>query len=122
MEVLIEAEFIYSNLPIVMDKILEFILNLLVEKFAKCAEKIINQIFKIWKKVCQIVPPLEDLLQLCWAIPNKADLCVNIALNIAMPQIWSIIQPYIDMPFQCIDMISQACDQATEMAYAIPKP
>ena len=85
LDVLTEAEFIYSNLPIVLDKILEFIMNLLVEKFAKCAEMIIEQIFKIWKKVCQIVPPLEDLLQLCWAIPNKADLCCNIALNIALP-------------------------------------
>lgn len=122
LDVLTEAEFIYNNLPIVLDKILEYIMNLLVAKFAEIAEKIINQIFKIWKKVCQIVPPLEDLLNLCWAIPNKADLCCNIALNIAMPQIWAIVQPYVDLPFQCIDMVSQACDQATEVINAIPPP
>ena len=110
LEVLIEAEFIYANLPIVLDKILEYILNLLIAKFAEIAEKLINKILKVWKKVCQIVPPLEDLLMLCWAIPNKADFCVNIALNIAIPQMWSIIQPYVDLPFQCIDMVSQACD------------
>ena len=122
MEVMIEVTFIYQNLPIVMDKILEFFINLLVQKFAKIADQIIGKLFGIWQKVIEIVPPLQDLLQLMWAIPNQADLCVNIALNIALPQMWSIVQPYIDMPFQCINMISQACDQATAMAYAIPVP
>jgi hypothetical protein len=122
LEVLIEAEFIYANLPIVLDKILEFFLNLFVQEFAKIAEAIIGKIFGIWKKVIEIVPPLQDLLQLCWAIPNQADLCVNLALNIALPEMWAIVQPFIDMPFQCINMISTACDQATLLAYQIPVP
>ena len=122
LEVLIEAEFIYANLHIVMDKLLEYFMNLLVKKFAACASSIINQLFNIWQKVIDIVPPLDDLLRLAWAIPNKADICCNIALNIALPNMWSIIQPYVNMPFECINMISQACDTATELAYAIPPP
>lgn len=122
LEVLVEAEFIYANLHIVMDKLLEFFMNLLVKKFTECASKIIDQLFSIWSKVIEIVPPLDDLLKLAWAIPNKADFCCNIALNIALPNMWSIIQPYINMPFECINMISSACDAATELAYAIPPP
>ena len=68
------------------------------------------------------MPPLSDLLQLAFAIPNQADLCFNIALNIALPEIYGIIQPFIDMPFQAIDMVSTMCDQATDLAYAIPVP
>lgn len=59
---------------------------------------------------------------MCWAIPNAADCCFNAALNIALPEMWGIVEPYIMMPFQCIDMVSQACDAATELAYAIPAP
>ena len=33
MEVMIEAEFIYANLHMVMDKILEFFINLFVQQF-----------------------------------------------------------------------------------------
>ena len=121
-EVLVEAQFIYANLHIVMDKILEFFLNLFVQQFAQIAESIIGQIFGIWKKVIEIVPPLQDLLELCWAIPNQADLCVNLALNIALPNMWAMVEPFVNMPFQCIDMVSKACDAATELAYAIPPP
>lgn len=85
MELLIEIEFIYANLSTVMDKIIEFFLNLMVEEFAKLAEAIIDKVFGIWEKVIEIVPPLEDLLNMCWAVPNQADLCCNIALNIALP-------------------------------------
>ena len=122
LEVLVEAEFIYANLHIVMDKILEYFINLFVKKFSEIAQAIIDKIFSIWKKVVSIVPPLQDLLEMCWAIPNTADCCFNCALNIALPEMWGIIQPYIMMPFQCIDMISEACDAATELAYAIPPP
>lgn len=122
LDVLIEAQFIYANLHIVMDKILEYFLNLLVKKFTDIANKIIDKLFSIWDKVIEIVPPLDDLLQLCWAIPNQADLCCNIALNIALPCMWGIVKPYVDMPFQCVNMVSQACDAATKLAYAIPPP
>lgn len=37
LEVLVEAEFIYNNLPIVIDKILEYFINLFVKKFAEIA-------------------------------------------------------------------------------------
>lgn len=66
--------------------------------------------------------PLDDLLQLAWAIPNQADFCFNLALNIALPDMWGLVRPYIEMPFECIDMISTACDQVTDLAYAIPDP
>lgn len=102
LEVLVEIEFIYANLPIVMDKLLEYFLNLFIEKFAGRAEAIINQIFSVWKKVVEIVPPLQDLLELCWAIPNTADFCCNIALNIALPEMWGIVEPYVMAPFTCI--------------------
>ena len=105
LEVLVEAEFIYANLPIVMDKLLEYFLNLFVEKFAGRAAAIIDQIFSIWKKVTEIVPPLQDLLEMCWAIPNTADFCCNMALNIALPEMWSIVQPYIMAPFTCVQMV-----------------
>lgn len=49
MEVLIEIQFIYSNLHIVMDRILEFFINLLVQRFAEIADRIIAQIFDIWQ-------------------------------------------------------------------------
>lgn len=62
MELLIEIEFIYANLSIVMDKLLEFFMNLMVEKFAELAEKIIDKIFEVWEKVIEIVPPLDELL------------------------------------------------------------
>lgn len=104
----------------VMDKILEFFLNLLVEQFAAIAKSIISQIMSIWQDVISIVPPLDDLVRMCWAIPNTADCCVNCALNIALPEMWSIIQPYVMMPFQCVDMISTACDAASTLAYATP--
>lgn len=68
------------------------------------------------------MPPVQDLIQLFFAVPNNADLCVNCALNIALPEIWGIVQPFIDMPFQCIGMISEACDAAIDVAYAIPAP
>lgn len=58
LEVLVEAEFIYNNLPIVIDKILEYFINLFVKKFAEIAQKIIDKIMKVWKKVVKIVPPL----------------------------------------------------------------
>lgn len=122
LEVLVEAEFIYANLPIVMDKLLEFFINLFVEKFSRVATAIIGKIFAIWEKVTEIVPPLQDLLEMCWAIPNTADCCFNCALNIALPEMWGIVQPFVMMPFECIDMISSACDAATELAYAIPPP
>lgn len=122
MELLIEIEFIYANLSTVMDKIIEFFLNLMVEEFAKLAEAIIDKVFSIWEKVIEIVPPLEDLLNMCWAVPNQADLCCNIALNIALPQMWSIISPFIELPFECIKMVSDACDAATELAYAVTPP
>lgn len=122
LEVLVEAEFIYANLPIVMDKILEFFINLFVKKFSEIASAIIDKIFAIWKKVVEIVPPLQDLVEMCWAIPNTADCCFNCALNIALPEMWGIVQPFVMMPFECIDMISEACDAATELAYAIPEP
>ena len=122
LEVLVEAEFIYANIHVVIDKIIEFFINLLVERFTKIANAIIGKIFSIWNKVVSIVPPLQDLLEMCWAIPNAADCCFNVALNIALPEVWSIIQPFVMMPFECIDMISQACDAATELAYAIPAP
>lgn len=117
LEVLVEASFIYANLHLVIDKILEYFINLFVEKFAAIASAIIDKIFGIWQKVIEIVPPLQDLLEMCWAIPNTADCCCNCALNIALPEMWSIIQPYIMMPCQCIDMIAQACDEATALAY-----
>lgn len=62
LEVTVEVSFIYANLHIVMDKLLEFFINLFVEKFAKIASAIIDKIFAIWKKVVDIVPPLQDLL------------------------------------------------------------
>ena len=55
---LIEAEFIMNNLPIVLDKILEYFMNIFVAEFSKYAEKIIEKIFEVWKKVIEIVPPL----------------------------------------------------------------
>lgn len=122
LEVLVEATFIYSNLPIVLDKILEYFLNLMVQKFAEIASAIIDKLFGIWEKVIEIVPPLDELLKLAWAIPNQADFCVNIALNIALPEMWGIIQPYIMMPFECVDMICDTMDEATKLAYAIPVP
>ena len=120
--VLVEAEFIYSNLPIVMDKILEFMLNMFVEKFAGIAAGIIAQLFEIWNKVIEIVPPLDDLLKMAWAIPNAADCCFNAAVNIALPQMYGIIQPFIDMPFDALDMISSMCDVATNALYTPPPP
>lgn len=119
LEVLVEAEFIYAHLPIVLDKILEFFLNMFIEKFAGMAQAIIDQIFSVWDKVIEIVPPLQDLLELCWAIPNTADFCCNIALNVALPEMWSIVQPYIMGPFACMEMISQACDSALAEAWMI---
>ena len=83
MEVLIEVEVIYQNLPIVIDKILELIINQFVQKFAAVASAIIDQVFAIWKDVLEIVPPLEDLLNMCWGVPNQADTCCNGALNLA---------------------------------------
>lgn len=112
---LVEAEFIMNNLPIVMDKILEYFMNLFVKKFAEEAQKIIDKIFEVWKKVIEIVPPLQDLIQLCWAIPNQADACCNLALNAALQIMWPEIKPYVDMPFQCISMVSSACDEAQKM-------
>ncbi len=122
LEVLVEAYFIYANLPIVLDKILIFFINMFVEKFAGRASEIIDQLFGIWEKVVEIVPPLDDLLKLAWAIPNSADFCVNVALNIALPDIWGMVKPYVMLPFQAIDMIEQACDEAIDVAYAIPPP
>jgi hypothetical protein len=89
--VLIEAEFIYANLPIVMDKILNYFINLFVKKFTELVRPIIDSIFDVVEKIKEIVPPVEDLLQLFWAIPNNGDLCVNLALNIALPNMWGII-------------------------------
>ena len=91
LEVLVEGTFIYANLHIVMDKLLEFFINLFVEKFAGIAAAIIDQLFSIWSKVIEIVPPLDDLLKLAWAIPNAADFCFNCALNIALPDMWAIV-------------------------------
>jgi len=91
MEVLVEAQFIYQNLHIVLEKIVEYLLNLLVKKFAELAKSIIDKLFSIWDKVIEIVPPLDDLLRLAWAIPNQADLCCNIALNIALPEVWGMV-------------------------------
>ena len=122
LEVLVEAYFIYANLPIVLDKILIFFINMFVEKFAGRASEIIDKLFGIWEKVVEIVPPLDDLLKLAWAIPNAADFCVNVALNIALPDIWGMVKPYVMLPFQAIDMIEQACDEAIDVAYAIPPP
>jgi len=119
LEVLVEIEFIYANLPIVMDKILEFFLNLFVEKFAQMAEAIIGKVFDIWKKVIEIVPPLQDLLEMCWAVPNAADLCCNLALNIALPEMWSIAEPYVMMPVKCLQMIQTVCNNACELAYEV---
>ena len=110
LEVLVEVVFIYNNLHIVIDKILEFFINLLVQKFTEIADKIIGSIFSIWNSVVEIVPPLQDLLEACWAIPNNADFCVNVALNIALPEMWNMVEPYAMLPFQCIDMISEACE------------
>lgn len=62
LEVTVEVSFIYANLHIVMDKLLEFFINLFVKKFAEIASAIIDKIFAIWKKVVKIVPPLQDLL------------------------------------------------------------
>ena len=76
----------------------------------------------VWEDVISLVPPLEDLLNLCWAIPNQADLSMNIALNIALPEVYDLIQPYLDIPVQAMDMISQACDAAIELAYAPTPP
>lgn len=87
MEVLIEVEFIYQNLHIVIDKIVELIINMFVQKFAKLAKQIIDKVFDIWKMVIEIVPPLEDLLDMCWKVPNQADTCCNGALNLALPQV-----------------------------------
>ena len=67
---LTEAEFIMNNLSIVLDKILEYFMNIFVAEFCKYAEKIIAKIFEVWKKVIEIVPPLQDLVELAWAIPN----------------------------------------------------
>ena len=67
---LIEAEFIMNNLPIVLDKILEYFMNIFVSEFCKYAEQIIAKIFEVWKKVIEIVPPLQDLVEIAWAIPN----------------------------------------------------
>jgi hypothetical protein len=52
--------------------------------------------------VVEIVPPLQQLLELCWAIPNQADFCCNMALNIALPEMWDIAEPYIMAPFTCM--------------------
>ena len=49
MEVMIEAEFIYANLPIVMDKILEYIVNLFIQQFTQIISTIIDQLLGIWK-------------------------------------------------------------------------
>ena len=84
MNVLIEAEFIMNNLPIVIDKILEFFLNMFVQQFAQYAEQIIEKILDVWNAVTEIVPPLKDLMSLAWAIPNQADFCCNLSLNIAL--------------------------------------
>ena len=119
---LVEAEFIMNNLSIVLDKILEYFINLLVQEFAYYAEMIIDKIFEIWDKVTEIVPPLQDLVELAWAIPNQADACVNIALNIALPEIYAMVKPYIDLPFQCIQTISDACDMAQIMIATAPIP
>ena len=62
------------------------------------------------------------MIKLCWAIPNTADCCFNCALNIALPDMWGMVKPFVEMPFQCIDMVSKACDEATKLAYAIPPP
>lgn len=96
---LIEAEFIMNNLPIVLDKLLEYFVNLFVKKFTEEANKIIDKIFKVWDKVIEIVPPLQDLLELAWAIPNQADACCNLALNAALQVMWPTIQPYINLPY-----------------------
>ena len=87
MEVLIEVEVIYQNLHIVIDKIVELIINMFVQKFTELAKQIIDKVFKIWKMVVEIVPPLEDLLDMCWKVPNQADTCCNGALNLALPQV-----------------------------------
>ena len=42
MEVCVECYVIYQNLSLVIDKIVEFFLNMLIEKFAGIAKNIID--------------------------------------------------------------------------------
>ena len=93
-----------------------------VQKFAKLAKQIIDKVFDIWKMGIEIVPPLEDLLDMCWKVPNQADTCCNGALNLTLPQVVQVVQPFIDMPFDAVDTIAKACDAATKLAYETPTP
>ena len=70
---------------------MEYFLNLATKEFADKHNQVLMDIMRIWHEVCEIVPPLDCLLQKLFTIPNNADKCTNCACNLALPMIWNIV-------------------------------
>lgn len=148
MSVLMEAEFIMSNLPIAMDKIIEFIINIFVQQFTQIAEQIANTILGIFLKILQAAGQLLDVVKtitdtlgltgiipeplgsivdellkfpdILWVIPNQADFFFNKALNIALPMVWDMAAPYIMAPYDCVATVAAMMDATNNISYSIP--
>lgn len=117
LDVLLESEFVLSNLATVMGKILEFFLNKGTEEFCEKADKVLQEIMKIWGEVTEIVPPLDCLLQKLFEIPNDGDKCTNCAVNNALPLIWTITQQYVTPACDSVADIAKECNNATSIQY-----
>ena len=106
-------------------------MNLFIQLFTQIVSDIINQIYELWNKLLDSLDtvtdalgldpilsyPLRHILELAFAICNQGDTCFNLGLNAAMSEMWNIIQPYIEMPFQCVNDIVTECEQATIMQF-----
>ena len=88
---LLQSEFVLSNLATVIGKIMEYFLNKATAEFADKSNQVCMDILRIWHEVCEIVPPLECLLQLLFTVPNDADKCTNCCCNHALPMIWNTV-------------------------------
>ena len=117
MEVLVEVEFILSHLPIVLDKIFSFYMNYAVEFFMTVLENSIAAIFKLWNAIIEYIPPAKYLLKLLFGTVISADDCFNVALNIALPEIWDMAEPFIMSPYKCVRDIADECEKACKKAF-----
>lgn len=149
LDVLTEAQFIMSNLPVVIDKIWNFILNMFVEMFTKIADEIASKVIDIIKTILdaakQLIGTLKDITgmlglslpeplatlvdvliqipEILWIIPNQADYFFNCAANVALPQMYDMIKPYLMAPINAVTTITTTMDTiniAKELEDALP--
>ena len=81
LDVMLQSEYVVSNMSTCSNKIITFYFNLAAKKFSEACNQPLQDILSIWKKVCEIVPPLNDLKCRCDAIPTNGDCCTNAACN-----------------------------------------